>query len=279
MESFQIIQPSALLSPYVKQYWFLRVDDAAQSSQRALPAGCAALAFFRGQPVYSSLQNEIQPRSYLSVQASMYSDAVYSGNLDMILLVFQPLGAKAFFRMPLNKLNGQNIALDMLDDPELVELEKRIFDSADNATCVYWIERFLLNRIGFVDDYNFKRLSAVINAVNCGEDKITALAQTACLGYKQFKRIFEEHTALHPKDFLRIARCRKTLHSLRTNPQISLSQLADESGYYDKSHLIKEIKIFSGYTPREYLANCDPYTDHLSLFHSFFINNAIVSRL
>lgn len=45
MERFQIIQPSKLLEPYVKQYWFLAVYNAVQSSQRYIPSGCAMLAF------------------------------------------------------------------------------------------------------------------------------------------------------------------------------------------------------------------------------------------
>ena len=43
MEKIQVIQPTKLLAPYIKQYWFLRIDDVKQGFQRSIPAGCVAL--------------------------------------------------------------------------------------------------------------------------------------------------------------------------------------------------------------------------------------------
>lgn len=40
----------------------------------------------------------------------------------------------------------------------------------------------------------------------------------------------------------------------------------------DKSHLIREVKFLSGYTPNEFLSNADPYSDNRSLFQSFFVD-------
>ncbi|MFV0588875.1 DUF6597 domain-containing transcriptional factor, partial [Bacteroides reticulotermitis] len=48
MDRFKVIQPSVLLAPYVKQYWFLRMEEVVQSSQRLVPFGCMALSFHRG---------------------------------------------------------------------------------------------------------------------------------------------------------------------------------------------------------------------------------------
>ena len=45
MENFQLVQPSRLLRPYVKQYWFLAIDNAERSSQRYVPSGCAAVSY------------------------------------------------------------------------------------------------------------------------------------------------------------------------------------------------------------------------------------------
>lgn len=76
MEKFQLVQPSKLLRPYVKQYWFLAIDNAERSSQRYVPSGCAVLAFHRGDKIYSTLHQEMQPRSSLC------------GNLFRTLMLF-----------------------------------------------------------------------------------------------------------------------------------------------------------------------------------------------
>lgn len=53
MEKIQVIQPTKLLAPYIKQYWFLRIDDVKQGFQRSIPAGCVALVFHKGNKIIS----------------------------------------------------------------------------------------------------------------------------------------------------------------------------------------------------------------------------------
>ena len=271
MDQFQIIQPSVLLVPFVKQYWFLRVDSVAQGSQRAIPSGSMGLVFNRGDRICSSLEKDFQLRSHLFGQSATFVD-IHFQKLDLILVVFQPIGAKAFFSMPMNELSGQSIALDALSDPHIMELEGRLMDIADNQTCAHLIEQFLLKRLYQFEEYNYKRLTSVISAINYRENNVFALAHEACLSQKQFKRIFTDYIGVTPKEFLQITRFTKTTYTLQTQPKMSLNELAYKCGYYDRSHLIKDFKIFSGYTPTEFLANCDPYSDYKSLFQSFFID-------
>ena len=74
MEKIQVIQPTKLLTPYIKQYWFLRIDDVKQGFQRSIPAGCVALVFHKGNKIISSFHKGTQPQSYISGQISTYSD-------------------------------------------------------------------------------------------------------------------------------------------------------------------------------------------------------------
>ena len=53
MEKIQVIQPTKLLAPYIKQYWLLRIDDVKQGFQRSIPAGCVALVFHKGNKIIS----------------------------------------------------------------------------------------------------------------------------------------------------------------------------------------------------------------------------------
>ena len=166
--------------------------------------------------------------------------------------------------MPLIDLYGQNVAIDALNDPQLAELEKRLSDTTDPKMCVFFIERFLEKRLYQLEAYNLKRINAVMQSIYRGQQNIDMLAQTACLGYKQFKRIFAEYVGANPKDYLRVVRFQKALHTLQLQPDISLTHLAYDCGFYDQAHFIKEFKRFSGYTPTEYTAVCAPYSDFFS---------------
>ena len=114
-------------------------------------------------------------------------------------------------------------------------------------------------------EYNLKRISAVLHQINeQAKTNISELSETACLSSKQFNRIFLDYVGATPKEFLRIVRMQRALFKVQRNPSISFAQLAYECGFSDQSHMIKEFKLFSGYTPTEYLSLCAPYSDYFS---------------
>lgn len=272
MEKIQVIQPTKLLAPYIKQYWFLRIDDVKQGFQRSIPAGCVALVFHKGNKIISSFHKGIQPQSYISGQISTYSSIEFSF-LNMVIILFQPIGCRMFLPYSAEEFTHQNVSIDLLGNTSLVELEEKINEAADTCQTVRLIEEYLLNRLCKNIPYNANRVMATIQTINEGEGNISTLSQTACLGYKQFKRIFAEYVGLNPKDFIQIMRFRKAFHILQSTLQISISKVAYDCGYYDKSHLIKEFKMFTGYTPKQLLDICDTYTENLSVFNSVFIND------
>lgn len=236
MEKIQVIQPTKLLAPYIKQYWFLRIDDVKQGFQRSIPAGCVALVFHKGNKIISSFHKGTQPQSYISGQISTYSDIEFSF-LDMVIILFQPIGCRMFFPYPMEEFTNQNISIDLLDNTYLVELEEKINEASDTYQTVRLIEEYLLNRLSKNIPCNANRMMTTVQNINEGEGNISVLSQTACLGYKQFKRIFAEYVGLNPKDFIQITRFRKTFNILQLTPQISISKVAYDCGYYDKSHL------------------------------------------
>lgn len=263
MEGFQFIKPSPHLAPYVKQYWFLK-SNCIGHIQGIIPTGYISLFFHRANTLLSLTKKETQPQAYISGQTTSYTNLLLTGYTDIICIDFLPYGAKMFFDIPLIDLKGQSIALDLLGDTEISELEKRLADTSNDNFCVALIENFLTKRLSSIKNYNLKRITATITAINKGETDISKLAETSCLSYKQFKRIFAEHIGANPKDFLRIIRFQKGLYTLQIRPQINFTELSFECGYYDQPHLIKEFKSFSSYTPSEYIDICAPYSDYFT---------------
>lgn len=273
MNKFQVIQPSAQLAPYVKQYWFLTLDNIAPSCQRLVPLGCAALCIHRGNRTYSSNKKDYLPQSYFYGIVTSHTDLTFSGYIDFICIIFQPTGTNALFKVPLDELKDSYVSLDELSDTKLLSLKQQLSATTDNSACTKLIEQYLLHRIYQINTYEDKRMHTVINAICKGENNMNRLAETACLSYKQFKRIFWENVGTNPKDYLRIMRFQKLHHLLQIHADMTLEQLASECDYYDKSHLIKEVKDFSGFTPTELIETCESiYSDYHSLFRSAFID-------
>ncbi|MCC8155642.1 MAG: AraC family transcriptional regulator [Tannerellaceae bacterium] len=273
MNTFEVIYPPVLLAPYVKQYWFLTMENRRQEVQRLVPIGCMALLFHRGNRTHSSLENEYLPHSYWQGIAKEYTDLTFSGAIDLIGIVFQPAAGKLFFSMPPGELRNSYLPLDLLNDPGLRELEHQLQDIPDSFSCIQVIERFLLHRLNRASVRENKRMNTVLHAIHSGKADVERLAALSCLGYKQFKRHFYSTMGINPKEYLQIIRFQKVHRLLQLHTGLTVTQLAYECGYYDKSHLIREVKEHCGFTPTELLKACDPvYSSYHGLFRSAFID-------
>ncbi|MBB4034687.1 AraC-like DNA-binding protein [Dysgonomonas hofstadii] len=264
MDSFDFILPSPILAPFVKHYWALRIDTP-YVSERVTPIGCVQLVFHRKDKMYSHTGKEEQPLAFIGGQCNEFADIQSTGKVDMLVVLFQPHGAKAFFNMPINEFNNRNISIDSLNDRPLVQLADQIQNTSDNKIAIAQIENFLVSRLRNFDNYNYKRMTEVLKSINnTHQAGIKQLANKACLSHKQFSRIFTEYIGTTPKEFTRIIRFQRALYTLQNNPATDQAGLAFDCGFYDQPHLIKEFKTFSGYTPNEYMTICAPYSDYFT---------------
>lgn len=215
--------------------------------------------------MFSETSNELQPQSFVGGLSTEFTELTSRGNVDMIVVVFQPFGARAFFSLPMSEFFNNCISVNDIGDIPLKKLASQIQDSQDSLSSIDLIEKHFIKQLYSFDDYNYKRIVAAIDAVNNQPQiDVTSLSATTCLSYKQFTRIFTEYVGAKPKEFTRIIRFQRALYILQINPEISLTQLAFECGYYDQPHLIKEFKLFAGCTPSEFIAACNPYSDYFS---------------
>ncbi len=264
MEQFKIIKPRDLLTPYIKHYWFLRVDSVCVEPQRIIPVGNIELVFHRGKRLFSLSNRNSQPAAFISGQFLDFEDLEHEGEVDMITVTFRPQSAKVFFYVPMTEFAGQKVDVRLLGDPELEELQKKIADQPEDMKCVEMIETFFLKRLNMEKAYHFESMALVVRRIERGETSLRTLADASCLSYKQFQRVFATYVGFNPKDFLRVVRYQRALFVLQHNRKIAMGQLAFDCNYYDESHLIKDFKKFSGYTPTEHLTVCDPYSDYFS---------------
>lgn len=265
MQSFHIYKPLPALAPYIRHYWTLQDEAVCPVSERTLPIGCIQVIFHRAHRLFSLTENRLQPQAFVCGQGMTFSDVLSTGAVDMITVVIQPCAAKFFFTDPLPLFFGQTISLEDLEDKGWELLSRQLTDTPDHTRCIRLLNDFLLNRLSALPFYNVNRISAVLHQINHRPQvDIARLADTACLSSKQLTRIFREHIGSSPKEFIRIVRVQRALFIMQQNPSVSFARLAYASGFADQSHMIKEFKLFSGYTPKEYASVCLPYSDYFS---------------
>ncbi|GAB6089471.1 AraC family transcriptional regulator [Spirochaeta dissipatitropha] len=147
------------------------------------------------------------------------------------------------------------IALDQID-PVLQEMTARMLDletpDIPTACCLIaeeYLQRFfssfsIQNRFG-------NMLEQMLSSQ--GSIRLKEMSQYHSLSEKQITRCIKSHIGMSPKSFLRIIRLQHTLalisqHGNRSQGRFRAgsADIALEAGYYDQSHLLKELNYFLG---------------------------------
>lgn len=261
MKEFKVILPRKELISFINHYWIFEEDGRNRETERVIPIGCMQLVFHMGDRPFSTLTNDYQHQSFVEGHMTSYSDLTYYNHCKQVVVVFNPQGAQAFFDIPILEFYNKCVSVEELNDKSLIELTKRILDTHDKYYAISIIEDFFINKIQI--SYNFNRICLVIQELEkVNHVKISELSKRTCLSYKQFNRIFCNHTGISPKELARTIRFQRSMSYLQANKNITYGILAEKAGFYDESHLVREFKLFTGYTPNEYVANCLTYSDY-----------------
>ena len=248
MRESKILYPSPVLSQYIKYYWVLKTDEVEPVMVQTIPSGCVHLVFHRGENL--NIQSKgLQPKNFIRGQFSTYGSLISEGNIDMIAAIFHPLGLNSVVRCSMSELYNHYIDVEDLEDIELNHLKRNISAEPAVETCIQLIERFFIQRL--VDaNSNYQRTHHAIRQIIIQPQiDVNTLAESACLGYRQFKRVFTNYVGMSPKEYYRVVRFQRALYLLQDHPGMEFVDLAYSCGFYDPSHLVKDFKEFTGCSP------------------------------
>jgi AraC-like DNA-binding protein len=86
-----------------------------------------------------------------------------------------------------------------------------------------------------------------------GQVGIHELAEAVGLSLRHFQRRFLVLTGLNPKHYARICRVSHAVHRKQLEPDAAWTALAQEAGYSDQSHFIRDFKALTGTLPNNFL--------------------------
>ena len=103
MRESEILYPSLSLSQYIKYYWVLKTDEVEPVMIQTIPSGCMHLVFHRGDNLNIHAKG-LQPKNFIRGQFSIYGNLISKGNIDMVAIIFHPLGLNPFIQCPMSDL-------------------------------------------------------------------------------------------------------------------------------------------------------------------------------
>jgi methylphosphotriester-DNA--protein-cysteine methyltransferase len=90
-----------------------------------------------------------------------------------------------------------------------------------------------------------------------GRSSIASIVQEVGWSQRHFIAQFRHEIGVSPKVFARMLRFGRVVRAIRAG-QTDLADLAIASGYYDQSHLNRDVREFAGTTPGELLESLLP---------------------
>lgn len=282
---FEIIQPTESLRPYITRYVFVRAEGSTDTM--APPADDPR--FVNGKHVQPLLPNygsfvfmrntevdingvHSEGLTLLGANQTTIGLTTLSGWFEGMLLDFEPGAMHALLGIDLQQLSGQVLTAVEYGDEGLMQLD-RIFKSTPKAEEIApLLDAFFLGHLPHKEDTNYTRVRKVVAACDAVKGNMSAaeMASVACLGERQFLRVFRTYVGIPPKQFVRLRRFHKALQAMQrqaaTGKPIDLMSIALEHGYYDLSHMALEFQQMGCVSPSHFRMVGIPLTPDFSIF-------------
>lgn len=285
---FQIIQPIEALRPYITRYVFVRADGSTDTMRppeddphfvngkhvQTLLPNYGSLIFMRNVTVDMN-GTESGGLTLLGAYQKAIGLTTLSGWFEGMLLDFEPGGMHALLGINLQQLEGQVMTAKAYGDAGLMQLDT-IFKQNEKAEEIAGLmDAFFLGHLPHQEDMNYTRLQKVVRACDAAKGNISAaeMASVACLGERQFLRVFKQYVGMAPKQFVRLRRFHRTIQDLRAkgerlgaNGKVDLMGIALDHGYYDLSHMALEFQQMGCVRPSHFRMLGIPLSEDFSVF-------------
>lgn len=177
------------------------------------------------------------------------AELVLHGRFDVFTIHFQASGFHRLFRVPMTELTDRAYDAQSVIGPVVSEIEQKLAEASNFQERIGLASEFLLQRLracAWPD-----AVTAVVNRflLERGALRVDDAAASAGLSVRQFERRFAEHVGLPPKRYARIVRFNAALKTKMMVPERLWSDIAQEFGYYDQMHLIRDFELFAGESP------------------------------
>jgi len=238
-------RPAPELGPWILHYWLVDWDlaEGVRQTVETLPHPNVQLVFTSGET------------------ATVEVHGVYTGKFRRVLegraqvfgVKFRAGGFRAFLGRPVAALRGKGIAAAEVFGREIERLAPTLTGDGPEEEKIAAANRFFLDRIP-APDADGERAASLVNLILSTPEvgSVGALASRAKLSERALERLFREYVGVSPKWVIRRYRMHELVERLNAGGRVDWASLAAELGYFDQSHLIRDFRRLTGYTPEKY---------------------------
>lgn len=259
---------SNILKEYIDFYYILEEDDKNnETSYFVFPIPHTVFSIVKGARLRYS-ENIINLKSSSKEDISFdlttsYTKAVKVncfGSYKEITIAFKPLGYLSFLNNP------KDLSLENFLEDNSFEFDKLFEFESD-----FWIsslETFLLSRL---NKFKHPFLNAFVEDIYNGVDKSVL---DYSLEFKVSTKTFIKHCKIYlkrtPNEFKKVVRFRNALTEFKKNQnvELNLTSLGVLVSFFDQSHMIKDFRSLTGFTPKEFFKKVSKENDKVNWMYN-----------
>ena len=190
-----------------------------------------------------------------------------SGNgAAMMVVSFKKGMAYPFFPFPMSEISDSVVDADLVWGEDFALVREQMLETKDVDRRFTLMEDFLLKRFSsqlVLDDC----VAFAVGEMARNPDRLNIARMNEKIGYSQkhFISMFKKRVGLTPKAYLKIMRFQKAVTTIETaHPDgIDWASLSYDCGFFDQSHFINDFRVFSGFTPEQYLVKKSSYLNYV----------------
>jgi AraC-like DNA-binding protein len=255
------IKPAPVLQPFVSCYSLRQFDTAGLVMPQPMHAVHEYYMTFFLKDKFCEVKDisgNFQSRASNSL-CTLFTEpqgyAHYKGNYILFCVQFKCNGIFAVFGIPQKILINTILPLgDILGDENNLLLTEQFQSSADIFEMATYMNAYLIKMLLCQKHKIYTGIIANIADIvlhNKGVVSVDTLALYGSMSLRNFERRFIDEVGIPPKLYARITRFYNALENKMLHPGKNWTEIVYESCYYDQSHFIKEVKLFSSKSPDE----------------------------
>ena len=192
-----------------------------------------------------STSGESLPRIFLTGPFTAPVKTFASAPLNSLSIVFQPWLLQSWFDLDLE--NMVNAIIDAAYVPRLTD--PVVADALKSATSQPNLLESVLKVLSVPSSDSGQKANKMANLL-LETQSISETASRHDISVRQLERRFTRNFGLSPKEWLRVKRFEGSLVKL-ANDKESLANVAADAGYADQSHMTRDYRRATGFTPSQ----------------------------
>lgn len=243
--------PCEVLRPFVKR--FLVVESTTAHRDAHLPdTGLVAAFCFRGDCRLNG--GAEAPRASITGLWDTVRTHTHSRDHAAVIVAFNPTGAAALLRQPLEEFGNATADLDAVLGRRagLDRLHDQLAGAANHAQRIRRVEDLLLALAGDARPDPLVAAAVALIERTQAMMRIEELTRRIGLSQSALERRFRRLVGVSPRRFASLVRLQNVVRLREAGAD--LTTIAHAAGYSDQPHFIKDFKRFAGLAPGSFFA-------------------------